>query len=607
MPTRRAAGGHSSSTRVAARLMAEFAAFAALLFVTRFVARGHLAPQIDQECHIGGIAVDVLAHGIRFPLLAYAPNEYDNGTLFSGLLAALSFAVFGRSVLALKLVTHFVSAAGAVATLWLLRGCLAELGLTARRVRWAATAALVIAIALAPRMVTMTSLYAIGNHPEGSAIDTILLALFACRLHTRTVARTAAFWMLVGFALYLNKGTLLVIPVLGAAELALAWRTPTRLMAGLGGLLLGALPELLVIAQRHGRGWASMASKAGKNSQAFPQGFVDSVMSLADDRVDLLAVWVVALAVGVALLVRSIRSGSWADLARGGAAAPRGAAPPVTLGLVVGVTGLHLAVLMVMAQGDLDSYAIYAYPGLVVLVSVLVALACATAEARWGENAGRWAGAAAIAVTLVLYRPDALAWRPATVTALGRNRAGAACFWRFAEGFEREQTYGLAAAGQTPEQHAIERCRSFAERDQVLDCIGGVARELHWRRGGAVPGAPPDELSGDERRAYAYYYGTHRNGESAVCSDFTSPALTADCVAAVQLECLIFGDMLTRYDSGHGIGRPQCDIGRPPMDGYWTAMRADLFARALGPGPTLAPVSADNDLKACKPLFDACY
>ena len=116
-----------SWARTAARLLAELAGFAALLFITRDVERGHLVPQMDQECHIGGIAVDVLAHGVRFPLLVYAPNEYDNGSFFSGLLAAVSFSLLGRSVLAFKLVTHVISAAGAVATLWLLRSCLQEL------------------------------------------------------------------------------------------------------------------------------------------------------------------------------------------------------------------------------------------------------------------------------------------------------------------------------------------------------------------------------------------------------------------------------------------------------------------------------------------------
>src|SRR5205823_11165900 len=116
---------------------------------------------------------------IRFPLCAYAPNEYDNGTLFSGLLAAVSFSVLGRSVLALKLTTHLIAAAGAVAALWLLRGCLEDLGLTSRRARWTATAVLIASIALAPRVVTLSSMYAVGNHAEGSAIDTILLALFS--------------------------------------------------------------------------------------------------------------------------------------------------------------------------------------------------------------------------------------------------------------------------------------------------------------------------------------------------------------------------------------------------------------------------------------------
>src|SRR5690242_7273477 len=96
------ARGPQPFARTIVRLAAEFVGMAALLFLTRFVARSHLIPLSDQECHVGGVAVDVLAHGIRFPLCAYAPNEYDNGTLFSGLLAAVSFSILGRSVLALK-------------------------------------------------------------------------------------------------------------------------------------------------------------------------------------------------------------------------------------------------------------------------------------------------------------------------------------------------------------------------------------------------------------------------------------------------------------------------------------------------------------------------
>src|SRR5262245_24808144 len=123
MPTRDSTD-RIPAAQVAGRCAAEFLGFALLLFVTRFIARGSFVPLMDQECHIGGIAVDVLAHGVRFPLLVYAPNEYDNGSFFSGVLAALAFTLLGRNVLALKLVTHAITAAGAVATLWLLRGCL---------------------------------------------------------------------------------------------------------------------------------------------------------------------------------------------------------------------------------------------------------------------------------------------------------------------------------------------------------------------------------------------------------------------------------------------------------------------------------------------------
>ncbi len=585
----------------AARLLAELAGFAALLFVTRFIARGHLVPQMDQECHIGGIAIDVLRHGVRFPLMVYAPNEYDNGSFFSGLLAAASFSLFGRNLLALKLVTHLICAAGAVATLWLLRGCLEELGLTTRKVYWAAVAVLIVEIAVAPRVVTLVSMYAVGNHAEGCAIDTILLALYSHRAPRRSAARTAAFWALVGIGLYLNKGTFLVIPVLGAAEVALGWRSRRRLVAALGGFVAGILPELLVVARRHAMGWATMASKAENNSRAFPRAFADSFLTLADKRPELLLLWVIALVAGGLLLAGALRrrwSGGEADLCAG-------AAPPVALALVVGVTCMHLAAMTVMAQGGLDAYAIYSYPALAVLVALLVAWGCAQAEAH-RAGGGVLVGIAAVAMALVVYRPEALTWGTAEVSELWHDRAGAACSWRFAEGFMREQHYGLAP-GQTREQHAIARCRSLSDRDQVLDCIGGIGRELNWRQGGRVHGTPPPELDAAERRAYAYYYGTHRGGDTTACRDFDDTQLVAECESAVQLDCLIFGDVSTRFVAGRGLGRPRCSLAAPPMDGYWMAMRAELLGRPGHRGPDLGGGLGDNDLRSCQAVFDACY
>lgn len=591
--------------RAAARVSAELAGFAILLFVTRFVMRSHLIPLMDQECHIGGIAVDVLAHGVRFPLLAYAPNEYDNGSFFSGLLAAASFALLGRSVLALKLVTHLVSAAGAVAALWLLRGCLDELGVASRRARWAATGVLVVGIAFAPRVVTLCSLYAVGNHAEGSAIDVVLLALFSRLVRSRSPARTTAFWTLVGFALYLNKGTLLVIPVLGLAEIACSWRARPRLRAALGGFLLGVLPELLVVAQRRATGWAVMSSKP--QPHAFPHAFLYDLAALGEHRIELLALWVVSLVAGSILLARLVGRIRRHEPMPGGSTSPPPDAPPVVLAMVLSFTCLHLAALTVMAQGGFDAYAIYSYPALAVLVALLVAWTCTRVETRYGERAAGLAAMTAIAFSLFVYRPDALAWRPEAVSALWRDAEGAACSWRFAEGFEREQRYGLAPAGTTREQHAIARCRSLSEPDQVLDCVGGIARELHWREGGRVDGEPPLDLTAAERHAYAYHWGTHRMGEADGCRDFRSPELAADCVAAVQLECLVFTDTMTRLTFGRSLPRPRCDLPSPPMDGYWASMRRDLLARPAGPRPQLPPPDGDTDLRACGHVLDACY
>ena len=579
--------------RQAAGLLGELAAFSLLLFITRFLARPHLVPRLDQECHIGGIAVDVLARGVRFPLMAYAPNEYDNGSFFSGLLASVSFAVLGRSLLALKLVTHVVSAAGAVATSWLLRGCLDELGLTRRRERWTAMTILIVAIALAPRIVTVASLYAVGTHAEGAAIDAILLALFARRFAARSDALTAAFWALVGFALYLNKGTVLVIPLLGAAEIVLARRPSEaalvparRLAAALAGFALGVLPELLILARRHGLGWLRMADKAARNPGRFPSIFFDSIATLVDGRPEILVALAVALVVGVVLALR-VRT--------------------LTLSLVAGCSLLFFLALAVMAQGHFDRYVLYGYPTLVVLLALLGALATRRAAARWGERGGWLAAGAAIALSVLIHRPDALHWGGGKVSAMWRDREGGVCAWRFAEGFGREYRHDPAPPGQTREEHVIERCRSLTEEAQALDCIGGIGRELHWRDGGKVEGAPPLALTQKERLAYAFDYGVHRAGDVLPCGDFESPELKASCESAVRLDCLVFGDVYAGMVFGESIGPPRCDVPAPPMDGFWAAARRDLVGRTTGMNLSLAPNEGLDGLQGCKAVLASCY
>jgi hypothetical protein len=347
-----------------------------------------------------------------------------------------------------------------------------------------------------------------------------------------------------------------------------------------------------------------MAAKEGRNSQAFPRAFLDTLWFIGENRVALLVVWALAIGTGAAALIGLARR---PRRARAGALDGQSGGPPVTLALVLAVTGLHLAMLTVMAKPGLDAYVIYGYPTVSVLVAVLAALLCARAAARWGQRAGGWVGAATIALLIVIYRPDAMRWDAAKVGVWWHDGAAAACSWRFAEGFERETDYG-STPGQGREQHAIERCRSLSEDAQILDCIGGIARELEWRQpGGRVRGNPPPQLTPAERLAYAYEYGTHRKGDRSVCADFLDADLTETCTAAVILECLHYADLYTKLVAGQGVVRPACEVPAPPLEGYWAATRRDLLSRTGGTTPNLTRAWGDDDLRACQSVFDACY
>jgi len=576
--------GRSVLRKIAA-IGAQYLAVFALLFVARFVVMGALVTWMDQECHLGGIALDVLTHGIRFPLAAYAPNEYDNGTFLQALLVAVGFATMGRHVLVLRLVTHAIVSAGALAALYLLRRCLRELGLDGARAQWLGTIVLLVALALAPPLVTMTSMYGVGNHPEGTAIDDVLLAIFAAGMLRRTVARTVLAWALVGFALYVNKGTLLVLPVLAAAELAVAGGRVRRLAAALVGLALGAMPELIVVATRAARGWGAIFAKADRGAGGFPQNVLRSLDLAAEHRPELLAAW--ALALGVALVL------AWRTRSR-------------TLALVVGFACLHLALLSVMARDFMDFYVLYGYPTISVLLAIMVVVATERAIARVPHLAAV-AVTGALALVVVVHRPATVSASTDMVRRLWNDREAAACSWRFAEGFGREYDRGGAPPDTTREAHVLARCRSLSDRDQVLDCVGGMARELSWRSGGHVPGAPPLALSADERRAYAYHYGTHRNGDDRDCADFDDPALAAECRAAVRSECLVFGDTLTRFGTRRPIGRPSCEIAEPPNAAFWSAVRRDFLTRPAGAGPDVPETASRDTLEACRATYATCF
>jgi hypothetical protein len=134
-----------------------------------------------------------------------------------------------------------------------------------------------------------------------------------------------------------------------------------------------------------------------------------------------------------------------------------------------------------------------------------------------------------------------------------------------------------------------------------------MARELSWRRGEHVRGAPPAALSADERRVYAYHYGTHRFGDDRACADFDDPALAAECRAAVRSECLVFGDALTRLGERRPIGRPSCELAEPPDQAFWAAVQRDFLSRPPGAGPDVPETTSRDALEACRATYAACF
>jgi hypothetical protein len=259
-----------------------------------------------------------------------------------------------------------------------------------------------------------------------------------------------------------------------------------------------------------------------------------------------------------------------------------------------------------MARDFMDFYVLYGYPTISVLLAVAVVVVTERAIAR-APHLAAVAVTGALALVVLVHRPAAASGSTDTVRRLWNDRAAAVCSWRFAEGFGRDYDHGAAPPGTTREAYVLARCRSLSERDQVLECVGGMARELAWRQGGHVAGAPPAALSAEEARAYAYHYGTHRYGNERDCDDFADPALAAECRAAVRSECLVFADTLTRLRARRPIGRPSCALAEPPDDAFWSAVRRDFLARPAGPGPDVPETTSRDALEACRAVYADCF
>ncbi len=600
----------SRYARTAALIVGLTAFFVVVLFIARYMARGHLALCIEEECSGGGVAVEVLAHGVRYPLSVYAQNTYDNGSFVSGLVTAALFSVFGRRALTFKLEPLIVSAAAAVAILALVALCLRELQITDRRARRAGFAAAVIGIVIAPRYATIFSMIGIGpgSHIEGAAVETIVLALFAWRVHRRSVAETAALWVVIGALFWLNRGMIFILPVLAAMQLVVSRRRLAAAIAMLVGFAVGVTPDWIAMAAGHDSGWHDLIWKFQQRLQMMPRPFVESMVLFGDGRIELLGSWALALAAATALCVRYWRSSAGADGTGGATCEGTGCAGrPVILTLLVGVTWYSLAVLLVVAVGGVDPYALHLLAPITVLVASVVGWLCAWVTARWGERSGVVAAFATMAAMLCAYRPDALSWEVQPVQALWHDETGAVCSYRFGEGFmRRRDEYWQGRWTAEGVQDAIAGCRSLSEREQVLDCIGGTTYLWLRVRELETVGMLPAGLDDDEARAFAYYFGIRNNTE---CDGFGDRTLQDACKAAARLACLVQADRAMRIASGRYLGRPHCDIQEPPMQAFWAARRVELLNRPAG-SPADVAMFADEKSgteSTCLAAYRDCY
>ncbi len=205
-----------------------------------------------------GTLPKAMSLGGTYPLHLY----YDNaaGQLITGLLANLTYWLFGESYLALKLVPATLGL-GALIVLWSLSNLL-----------WGRRAAAVVALLFAvgpTELATKYSLLASGNHFEN--LFFISLALFTHYKVQAAGPLSRPRWLLAagftaGFALFAFLGALIPVGLVVLAHLGIrGWRDALLdLRAWLPGFVLGIAPLVLINAFSGGRGGEFLQAKFGK-------------------------------------------------------------------------------------------------------------------------------------------------------------------------------------------------------------------------------------------------------------------------------------------------------------------------------------------------------
>lgn len=551
-----------------------------VLFVSRFFLLTSAAFVTPEECHTGGIAAEVLKHGLRFPLWAYTPENYENGIVIGGLLATPLYGLFGEDVFALKLFAFVISATGMLAGLALLRRLLAATGLESRHARFAAFVGYVMLLVAGPASFVHKSLDAIGDHNEGSALSLLLLVLTARRHERRTVRALVVLWLAAGFAVVWEKGTAVVVGLALLAEVHRAWRGRqawSRLPVAIALFLVGYSPALLLV-HRPLNAWAVVAQKFTGSGGFAPVGTLVDLFWLYGDRS---AFWMGLFLVSlVGLFVAAFRERPRTGIA----------------GVLALYTATHVVFLSATdpTEPPLD-YCHYVFPMLAMGAAVLLAQAAeAASTSRW-RTARIVFPLASVSLGgfLLLTSPT---WSPDAgfPARLLNDHGRATCYWRFGRAFYH-------ATDQLPE--AVDMCRRLGD-DHSLECISGLpfATDARPEQGTLKP---------REQRAFAFGWGSaaSRDQHRAGCSAFAG-ADARVCRAGHHWDCVVYANLLSVLLEGRRLGRPHCSMA-PPWQGFATATEG-WIDEAPSPGnQNQEEASAYREVQAsmseCDAVLDECY
>lgn len=563
LPSDNAALGKPAGSPGVLAYSLRFLAIGLALFAARILFMPDIPDVSPETCHSGAIASELLDHGIRFPLLAYTPESYENGIIVEGFLTVPFFQLFGRNLLALKLLAHVF------ATVSTLMGfALLERALDWRAVRDGARSlarwCYFLLMVLAPSVFTFKMLDALGDHNEGTALAMVLLVLLVRRIERPTTIRLVALWLTAGIFAVWERGTLMVVLIAGLHELTAAARSRalwTRPFLAVGLFLIGYAPGFYISIVR---GFSDAEAIAGKFSLRSPfLGIVDFLTKS----------WIRPLFVFLFL-------GACVDWMATGWRQRRDNAVAMCL---AGFALLHVVLVGLTGRTN-GFYHLYSF------------FVMAIPPAIWSARLGNFlshrfalplpATGLMLSVVLVLGLRPELRLDLGRLQSLHRDDAQAACYWRFGRAFG-QFTHDPAAAAKL--------CRSLGTGG-ALECMSGLAYA-------SVTAADAQLQSSEERLALSFGYGRsecHGSRQEHPCASLSAPEERHACESGSRWECLFFLDMERRVLDGRLLSRPTCDVS-VPFVGFESRVRDRWFARQVLPGPA-GPVHDRN----CQAILAPC-